>query len=73
VYEAHIPLVAKGYRKPLKHVCNICSEPVPLILLGNTLPSSFIIHISTTYLLLSNAALFRQCTNCPELKYVLEK
>lgn len=73
VDEAHIPLVAKGYRKPLKHVCDVRSMPAPLVLLSATLPPSFISHVSSTYLLLSNTVTFRQCTNRPELKYMLEK
>jgi superfamily II DNA helicase RecQ len=73
VDKAHISLVVKGYCKRLKHICDVRSEPVPLILLSATLPPSFIVHISTTYLLLSDTVMFRQCTNHPELKYVLEK
>ncbi|KAI6037645.1 hypothetical protein EDC04DRAFT_2897236 [Pisolithus marmoratus] len=42
VDEAHIPLIAKGYRKSLEHFYNVCSESVPLVLLTATLPPPFI-------------------------------
>ena len=73
VDEAHIPLTAKGYRKSLEHFYDIRSEPVPLILLTATLPPSFLPTLKETYLLVSNASIYRQGTNRPELKFELEK
>ena len=46
---------------------------LPLVLLSTTLPPSFMSHVSATYLLLSNMVMFRKSTNCPKLKYMLEK
>ena len=50
--KAHIPLVAKDYHKSVKHMCDIQSEPVLLVLLSTTLPPSLMSHVSATYLLL---------------------
>ena len=71
--EAHIPLVAKDYHKSVKHMCDIQSEPVLLVLLSTTLPPSLMSYVSATYLLLSNMVTFRKSINRPELKYMLEK
>ena len=73
VDEAHIPLVAKSYRKTLEHFYNIRSEPVQLVLLTATLPPAFMPQLIKTYHLLTDAVIYRQGTNRPELKYVLKK
>lgn len=39
--EAHIPLIAKGYRSILQHFYDIRSEPVQLVLLSATIPPLF--------------------------------
>lgn len=73
VDEAHIPLIAKGYRTTLEHFYNIRSEPAPLVLLSATLPPAFMSRIFEMYHLLGDAIVCRQGTNRPELKYILEK
>ena len=73
VDEAHIPLIAKGYRKTLEHFYNIRSVPAQLVLLSATLPPAFMPQVIDMYCLLKNTIICRQGTNRPELKYMLEK
>lgn len=71
--EAYILLISKGYHKSLSFMYDICSEPVPLVLLSMTLPPMFAPLLVTTYQLLSIAMTVRHGTNHPELRYMLEK
>ncbi|KAI5980514.1 hypothetical protein EDD15DRAFT_2188573, partial [Pisolithus albus] len=73
VDEAHIPLIAKGYRRSLENFYEVRSEPVPLVLLSATLPPIFMNSLTNMYRLLSNHITCRQSTNRPELTYILEK
>lgn len=73
VDEAHIPLIAKGYRKTLEHFYNIRSVPAQLVLLSATLPPAFMPQVIDMYCLHKNTIICRQGTNQPELKYKLEK
>lgn len=71
--EAHIPLVAKGYRKSLQHFDQVRSESVQLVLLSATLPPIFMSRLFQMYHLIPDTITCRQGTNRPELKYILEK
>ena len=73
VDEAHIPLIAKGYRKSLAHFYNIHSEAVPLVLLSATLLPTFVSQARKSYQLLSSTMVYRRSTNRKELAYTLEK
>ncbi|KAI6107256.1 hypothetical protein EDD17DRAFT_1477604 [Pisolithus thermaeus] len=63
VDEAHIPLIAKGYRKSLEDFYQVCSEPVPLVLLSATLPPIFMNPLVDMYHLLSDWITCRRSTN----------
>lgn len=71
--ECHIPLIAKGYRRPLQHIRELRSQPVPLVLLTATLPPAFLPELSTMYALTGTTRVVRRSTNRPELRYVLKK
>ncbi|KAI6108376.1 hypothetical protein F5141DRAFT_1216120 [Pisolithus sp. B1] len=73
VDEAHIPLIAKGYCKSLENFYQVCSEPVPLVLLSATLPPIFMNPLVDMYRLLTDRITCRRSTNRPELAYILEK
>lgn len=71
--EAHIPMIAKDYRKSLENIHQVRSLPMQLVLLSATLPPTFIPELISSYNLLPNTTIVRQSTNRPELIYVLEK
>jgi superfamily II DNA helicase RecQ len=71
--EAHIPLIAKDYRKTLNYIYQIRSIPMQLVLLTATLPPTFLSELKLSYNLLSNVKVIRQSTNRPEHIYRLEK
>ena len=71
--EAHIPMIAKDYRKSLDNIYQVRSLPMQLVLLSATLPPTFIPELMDSYHLLPNTTIIRQSANRPELIYILEK
>ncbi|KAI6158487.1 hypothetical protein EDD17DRAFT_1488651 [Pisolithus thermaeus] len=71
--EAHIPLMTKSYRVALQNIHELRSIPMQLVLLSATLPPWCMEEVKTSFQLLQQTNIVRQCTNRPELTYHLER
>ncbi|KAG2365348.1 hypothetical protein BDR07DRAFT_1277326, partial [Suillus spraguei] len=70
--EAHLPLIARGYRDALDHIYDVRSLPVQIVLLTATMPPSSEADLKMSFNL-GRTTVVRQCTNREELIYILEK
>lgn len=71
--EAHLPLLSDDFRSALAHVKELRQHSMQLILLSATIPPASINALKTSFGILDNAIEIRQCSNRPELEYILEK
>lgn len=71
--EAHLVLLSDDFRDSLVNVAELRQLKMQLILLSGTIPPSSVAALKERFGLLETTKEIRQCSNRPELEYILER
>ncbi|KAJ3911907.1 P-loop containing nucleoside triphosphate hydrolase protein [Lentinula edodes] len=71
--EGQLAVTDSTYRDPLRDACEVRCLPVPMIVLSGSAPPNCIPVMANTFGLASPYIQIRNCTDRPELEYILEQ